>query len=119
MLNGPGETIGKARKLRREMSLPEVLLWRELRKRPAGLKFRRQHPVGPYVLDFYCAEAKLAVEVDGESHSHPTRMAHARRRTEWLTRQGLAVFRIPAEQVRINLDGVLASIRAAAERRLG
>ena len=64
-------------------------------------------------------EAKLAVEVDGESHSHPTRTAHDRRRTEWLTRQGLAVFRIPAEEVRINLDGVLTSIRAAAEPRLG
>jgi very-short-patch-repair endonuclease len=71
------------------------------------------------VLDFYCAEAKLAVEVDGESHSHPSRVEHDRRRSEWLKRQGLAVLRIPAEEVRINLDGVLVSIRAAAERRLG
>jgi very-short-patch-repair endonuclease len=85
----------------------------------AGLKFRRQHPIGPYVLDFYCAEAKLAVEVDGEVHSHPDRIQHDRRRTEWLERQGLMVLRISAETVRIGLDGVLASIRATAESRVG
>jgi len=113
-------SVSRARVQRRALTPPEARLWVRLRRRAlAGLKFRRQHPVGPYVLDFYCAEAKLAVEVDGESHSHPTRMAHDRRRTEWLTRQGLAVFRIPAEEVRINLDGVLVSIRSTAERRRG
>jgi len=96
---------------------PEARLWVCLRRRALdGLKFRRQHPIGPYVLDFYCAEAKLAVEVDGESHSHPDRVEHDRRRTEWLERQGLAVFRIAAESVRINLDSVLFSIRAAEQR---
>lgn len=58
----------KARQLRRDMSLPERLLWRELRGKPAGLKFRRQHPVGPYVIDFYCASAKLGIEIDGIAH---------------------------------------------------
>ncbi len=110
-------SVSRARVQRRALTPPEVRLWVRLRRRAlAGLKFR-QHPVGPYVLDFYCAEAKLAVEVDGESHSHPTPVAHDRRRTEWLKRQGLAV--IPAEKVRINLDEVLTSIRAAAEPRLG
>lgn len=47
----------KARRLRRSMSLPEVLLWRELRKKPNGLQYRRQHPAGPYVLDFFRAKA--------------------------------------------------------------
>jgi very-short-patch-repair endonuclease len=55
-------TMRSARDLRRRMSLPEVLLWRELKKRPNGLKFRRQHPTGPYVLDFYCGDARLAIE---------------------------------------------------------
>ena len=59
------KTIVRARELRRSMSLPEGLLWQELRKRPAGFKFRRQHPFGPYVLDFFCASMRLAIEVDG------------------------------------------------------
>ncbi len=105
--------------MRRALTPPEARLWVCLRRRAlAGLKFRRQHPVGPYVLDFYCAEAKLVVEVDGESHAHPDRIEHDHRRTAWLQRKGLAVVRIPAEEVRINLDGVLASICALAERRL-
>ena len=113
-------SVSRARVQRRALTPPEARLWVCLRRRAlAGLKFRRQHPIGPYVLDFYCAEAKLAVEVDGQSHSHPDRIDHDRRRTEWLERQGLAVFRIAAEEVRTNLDGVLVSIRAVAERRLG
>ncbi len=69
MLTGPGSTIRNARRLRKEMSLPEVVLWRELRRRPGGFKYRRQHPAGPYVLDFACLRAKLAIEVDGMAHS--------------------------------------------------
>jgi very-short-patch-repair endonuclease len=68
MITGPTETLKRARKLRSEMSLPETVLWRELRKRPDGFKFRRQHPAGVYVVDFYCAAAKLAIEVDGRTH---------------------------------------------------
>ena len=71
------------------------------------------------MLDFYCPEAKLAVEVDGASHSYPDRMEHDRRRTSWLETQGLAVLRIVAEDVRVNLDDVLVRIRSAAEQRLG
>ncbi|WP_395945303.1 endonuclease domain-containing protein [Brevundimonas sp.] len=113
-------SVSRARVQRRALTPPEARLWVCLRRHGlAGLKFRRQHPIGPYVLDFYCAEAKLAVEVDGEVHSHPDRIQHDRRRTEWLERQGLMVLRISAETVRIGLDGVLASIRATAESRVG
>ena len=113
-------SVSRARVQRRALTPPEARLWVCLRRRAlAGLKFRRQHPIGPYVLDFYCAEAKLGVEVDGASHSYPDRMEHDRRRTVWLEKQGLAVFRIAAEEVRINLDGVLVSIRSAAQQRLG
>ncbi|MBD3837737.1 MAG: endonuclease domain-containing protein [Brevundimonas sp.] len=102
------------------MTPPEARLWICLRRRGlGGLKFRRQHPVGPYVLDFYCAETKLAVEVDGQVHAHSDRAEHDRRRTEWLERHGVLVLRIVAEAVRVDLDGVLASIRAAAESRVG
>jgi very-short-patch-repair endonuclease len=58
--------IGRARRLRRSMSPPEIALWQYLRARPAGLKFRRQHPIGPYDLDFYCRSAGVAIEVDGD-----------------------------------------------------
>jgi very-short-patch-repair endonuclease len=61
-------TVAKARALRRIMSPAEVALWQILRTRPLGLKFRHQHPAGPFVLDFYCAAKKLAVEIDGIAH---------------------------------------------------
>ena len=111
-------SVSRARILRRTLTPPEVRLWSCLRRSAlAGLKFRRQHPLGPYVIDFYCAEARLAVEVDGESHSHADQIAHDRRRTAWLEQQGIAVLRFAAEDVRINLEGVLMSIRMTVERR--
>ena len=65
-MRAPDKTIGRARELRRTMSLPEIVLWQALRKgRLAGLRFRRQHPIGPYIFDFYCPSALLAIEVDG------------------------------------------------------
>jgi very-short-patch-repair endonuclease len=70
VITGPRDTIKRARKLRSELTLPEGLLWRELRKRPGGLKFRNQHPASVYVLDFYCAKARLAIEVDGFAHEN-------------------------------------------------
>ncbi len=116
----PHETMQKARELRRRMTLPEARLWVCLRgKRLANLKFRRQHPIGPYILDFYCDAAKLAVEVDGQSHEHPERIAHDARRTAWLREQGLRVIRIAAEDVRVSLDGVVDFIRRTALGRCG
>jgi very-short-patch-repair endonuclease len=98
---------------------PEARLWVHLRGRQlGGLKFRRQHPIGAYVLDFYCAEARLAVEVDGQVHANPDRAEHDRRRTAWLATQGIGVLRIAAEDVRTNLDGIATWIRTNAEERL-
>lgn len=100
------------------MSPPEARLWVRLRaRRLEGCKFRRQHPCGPFILDFYCAAARLAVEVDGESHNHPDQIEHDRRRTRWLAAQGIRVVRIAAVDVRDELDGVLAFIvRVVRER---
>ncbi len=67
-MDAPRRTIVQAKQLRRTLTAPEARLWLRLRQRPAGLKFRRQHPIGPYILDFYCDAAKLAVEVDGAIH---------------------------------------------------
>jgi Protein of unknown function (DUF559) len=64
-MRAPNKAFSRARKLRREMTLPEIVLWQALGKgRLAGLRFRRQNPIGPYILDFYCPSARLAVEVD-------------------------------------------------------
>ncbi|HEX5181585.1 MAG TPA: endonuclease domain-containing protein [Allosphingosinicella sp.] len=110
MLTGPGATIGKARKLRKEMSLPEVLLWKELRRRPGGFKFRRQHPAGPYILDFACLRAQLAIEIDGESHDRGRAPVHDEARDEWLANQGFRTLRIPACDVYEDLEGVLGLV---------
>ncbi|WP_443020044.1 endonuclease domain-containing protein [Sphingobium sp. Cam5-1] len=92
------------------MSPPEVALWQWLRQRPDGLKFRRQHPTGPYVLDFYCASVGLAVEVDGSGHDNVQQIAHDERRDVWLRAQGIEVLRIKATDVLRNLENVTSHI---------
>src|SRR5690606_24230399 len=67
--------LRRARELRSEMTQPEWTLWQMLRRSQTGLRFRREHPVGPYVLDFYCASARLCVEVDGPVHEEPEQVA--------------------------------------------
>lgn len=107
-LTGPWKTISRARKLRQEMSLPERLLWNALRKKQAGLRFRRQHPAGPFILDFYCDGAKLCVEVDGQQHDF--RADHDARRDQWLKEQGISTLRISAKDVLNDLDAVVRFI---------
>jgi len=72
------------------MSRPEARLWQVLRERPGGIKFRRQHPVGPYIVDFYCPAARLAVEVDGEAHGMGDNPARDEDRDDRLRRLGCA-----------------------------
>ena len=99
-----------ARQLRRDMSLPERLLWQRLRARKAGFKFRRQHPVGSYVTDLYCAAAKLAIEIDGVAHDFGDRPSRDETRDAFLARQGIEVVRIPASEVLRNADEAAALI---------
>lgn len=95
----------------RALTPPEARLWSQLKAGGLeGLKFRRQHPVGPYILDFYCHAARLAVEVDGASHDEPSQIAHDEQRTRWLATQGVEVMRVRATDVRDHLGGVLAVI---------
>ncbi|PWG01540.1 hypothetical protein DF286_00640 [Sphingosinicella humi] len=100
----------RARQLRKEMSLPEVLLWRELRQRPEGFKFRKQFPQNPYVLDFACLETRLGIEVDGEAHDRGDRPARDERRDAYLQELGFTVMRVPAREVLKNLEGVVLGI---------
>lgn len=95
----PAHLYAKARKLRAAMSFPEVLLWKLLRKQPDGVKFRRQHPVGPYMIDFYCPSAKLGFEIDGIAHDMGDRPEKDIARDAWLAGQGITIVRIPASEV--------------------
>jgi ATP-dependent DNA helicase RecQ len=110
----PSDIIDKARDLRRDMSLPEVQLWQALRgEKLGGLKFRRQHPIPPYVLDFYCAGVRLAVEIDGDSHDG--RAAQDARRDAFLLEQGIRTLRIPARDVLNDLPAVTDHIYREAK----
>ena len=100
------------------MSLPEVLLWVALRKRQAdGLRFRRQHPLGPYILDFYCEAVRLAVEIDGEGHLHGDQPARDERRESWVAAQGVSTLRFTARDVLASPEDIVATIEAAADDR--
>ena len=94
--------------------MPEGLLWQALRTRPEGLKFRRQHPLGPFIADFYCASAKLVIEVDGAAHGYDVRAARDARRDEWMRGQRLRVVRVGAVDVMRDLDAVVRLIVAEA-----
>jgi very-short-patch-repair endonuclease len=93
-------SLARRRALRRNSTDAEAALWFHLRaKRLAGFKFRRQHPCGPYILDFYCPNRRLAVELDGGQHFSPTGQDYDRRRTAFLHRQGIAVLRFQTDLV--------------------
>jgi very-short-patch-repair endonuclease len=116
-LEGREPARRNARRLRKEMTPPEIGLWLALRKNDVGLRFRRQHGAGNYVLDFYCAAARLAIEVDGGAHEHGDRPAWDAARDTWLATQGVHVLRYPACEVLSNLDGVVRQILAVATER--
>jgi very-short-patch-repair endonuclease len=107
------ETVTHARRLRRQMSPPEARLWSALRRGGLdGLKFRRQHPFGRCVLDFYCASLRLAVEVDGSDHTLNSRPERDVARDRWLLVQGVRTLRIPAHEVMDSVDSAVSAIRA-------
>ena len=115
-MRAPSKTIANARRLRRALSPPEARLWSRLRQRTAGLPaFRRQHPIGPYVLDFYCAKARLAIEIDGMSHDVGNRPERDHHRDAWLEARGVTMMRIPAGELTKSIDeAVDAIVRMAA-----
>jgi very-short-patch-repair endonuclease len=117
VITGPREVVKRARKLRSEMSLPEGLLWRELRKRPGGFKFRRQHPAGIYVLDFFCAAVRLDIEVDGVAHDSIRAAQSAEARSHYLRSQHVATTRIPAKAILDDVGAVALRIVEICEQR--
>ena len=104
-----------ARRLRRELSLPERLLWVRLKGR--GLHLRKQHPVGACVLDFYWPTGRLAIEVNGFAHDTGDRPQRDDARTEWLRGEGIEVLRIPAKEVLADPDAVADALLRLCESR--
>ena len=104
-----------ARAMRHELTWAEKLLWRQLRNRKLeGMKFRRQQPLGSYILDFYCSEKMLAVELDGGQHDIPEEREYDLRRTDFLKSEGVDVLRVWNSQIRENLPWVLELVRRKA-----
>ena len=99
----------RARELRQNTTQAEELLWRELRNRNIqGLKFRRQHPIGSFIVDFYCSQCRLIIEVDGDSHAE--QIEYDAQRTDWLLERKYRVIRFTNDEVRDSLDGVIERI---------
>ena len=108
-----------AKVLRRELSPPERLLWSRLKAgQLQGLKFRKQHPLGPWIADFYCHEAGLVVEIDGPSHRGERREMDDLR-DRWMTERDLGVLRVTGREVFANVEGVLGTILRRARERVG
>ncbi len=95
-------------KLRKNQTPQEVLLWAKLRKTQLGFKFKRQHSVGPYILDFYCPDKKLAIELDGSQHLQ--NKEYDRERTDYLSVLGIKIIRFWNNEINTNIDGVLQKI---------
>jgi len=111
-MRSPDFIRDRAKSLRRTMTQPERLLWSLLRRGQLGMRFRRQHPIGPYVLDFYCASARLCIEIDGPGHVDQSEKDA--RRTEWLVRQGIRVLRFSPNDLDGRPAAVLKEIAQAA-----
>ena len=103
--------LAHARESRREMTPQERRLWAHLRaKQLYGLKFRRQHPIDRFILDFYCHRHRLVVEIDGHSHADPEQIIYDQARTEWLEDQGNRVIRFTNREIDANIEAVLDQI---------
>lgn len=111
-------SVKQAKRFRRELTKPELMLWQLLRLSPGGHKFRKQHPAGPYVLDFFCARANLAIEVDGIAHDMGCNAERDAKRDRWLEQHRIGTLRIPAAEILRNTAVVGDAIIATVEHRL-
>ncbi|MBI4297689.1 MAG: endonuclease domain-containing protein [Chloroflexi bacterium] len=103
-------TVTFARALRRQGNRAEAALWSRLRNRQLGVKFRRQQPIGPYIVDFACFEKRMIVEVDGSQHNDEEGMRKDENRTAWLQGRGYTVMRFWSNDVLSNPADVCQAI---------
>ncbi|MGB7655027.1 MAG: DUF559 domain-containing protein [Novosphingobium sp.] len=103
-------TVDRARQLRNQLSLPEALLWRLLKPKPMGVKFRSQHPLGDYVVDFFCHSARTVFEIDGIAHDMGNQPEFDIRRDVTLKALGYSVVRIAATEVLKDPEAIASSM---------
>jgi len=114
----PKHTKAQRKYLRNNMTKAEVILWSKLKGRNLlGYKFRRQHGIGDYIVDFYCPELNLAVEIDGESHYTPKGQAHDEQRQNYLSNLDINTLRFTNPQIKKNLDGVIKKIISFVQQK--
>ena len=105
------ELLRRAAELRKHMTPAEQLVWQELRGNRLGVHFRRQHPLAPYIVDFYCQQAHLVMEIDGSPHR--PQQGYDRLRDAYLARFGIRVLRLANHSVRDDLPSVIYAVRDA------
>lgn len=110
--------LAHAREMRHPQTPAEAALWHVLRNRQTGFKFRRQHPIDRFILDFYCADAKLLIDVDGGFHLQPDQEEYDRARTDYLQKIGYKVIRFTNTDVKNNLQAVTVEILQTVKGRI-
>jgi very-short-patch-repair endonuclease len=108
----------RAKELRNQLTDAERILWMQLRTKPKGYKFRRQHPAGNYILDFYCHALKIAIEVDGSIHNEERVRKADHKRQKNLEAEGICVIRFSNKDVMTNIGYVTGQITIAIDKRL-
>ncbi|HLO30063.1 MAG TPA: endonuclease domain-containing protein [Anaerolineales bacterium] len=106
-----------ARDHRHPLTPAEAKIWARVRNRGLGFKIRREHPIWRFIADFYCAEAKLVIEIDGDSHAEFDQEEYDRARTVWLEERGYKVIRITNEDVHRHLEDALKEIYWTCQER--
>jgi very-short-patch-repair endonuclease len=113
----PKRTKAQRKYLRNNMTKAEVILWSKLKGRNIlEYKFRRQHGIGDYIVDFYCPELKLVIEIDGESHYTSKGKIHDKARAKFLNEMSIHILRFTNPQVKQNLEGVIRHIISAIKK---
>lgn len=103
-------TFQQAEQLRNNMTVAEKTLWNYLKTKPMGLKFRRQHPISKYIVDFYCHALKLVIEVDGGIHNITSSLENDKVRQEYLEAEGLVFLRVTNEEIERDFASVVTKI---------
>jgi very-short-patch-repair endonuclease len=116
-MRATAKSMASAKRLRRHLSLPEMLLWRLFRLNRRELRFRKQHAIGPFIADFYCPAAKMVIEIDGAVHNE--RQEPDGRRDAYMASLGLTVIRVPAAEVLADPRGVADGLYRLCESVAG
>jgi len=116
--NARSQLFKNARRLRENPTKPECILWERLKNKQLGYKIRRQHPLGSFILDFYCHQLKLCIEVDGEYHNQDLQILRDEERTNQIIYSGLWLIRFSNYRVVNNVEEVVSEIKHLIEKHL-